>query len=245
MRWLRQFRPKTPAALFSARQPASVSRRFSTVVARRFRSLPDAARAQVVNQRSLLVFCLLRNSTILLEVPHAAAFFSTAARRASSRSRCNVSRRCSTASRAEPRDARLEALRGRGVAALGRLDEYADRGLDGGGVPKEDDSDARSVAAMAVAGRMQLSSSVSSETRRVLRVVRVFGRFAVRGRPSSVNNELVSSKPYPTAVFSASKAQRTLYCDLPLLSKTSLKPGGGAPGSTRSATASASARLIR
>ena len=133
---------------------------------------------------------------MLPSVPHAAAFFSTAARSASSRSRCNVSRRWSTASRAEPRDALfMEADRGRGVAALGRLDEYADRGLDGGGVPNEDASDARSVAAMAVAGRMQLSSSVSSLIRRVRRFVRVFGRFAVRGRPSSVNNELVSSKP--------------------------------------------------
>ena len=89
----------------------------------------------------------------------------------------------------------MEALRGRGVAALGRLDEYADRGLEGGGVPNEDASDARSVAAMAVAGRMQLSSSVSSLIRRVLRFVRVFGRFAVRGRPSNVKRLLVSSKP--------------------------------------------------
>ena len=194
MRWLRQFRPSTEAALFSARHPASVSRRVSTVVARRFRSFPDAARAQAANHRSRLVFCFLRNSTILVDVPHAAAFRSTAARSASSRSRCKVSRRCRTASRAEPRDARMEADRGRGVAALGRLDEYADRGLDGGGVPKED-SDARSVAAMAVAGRMQLSSSVSSLIRRVLRVVRVFGRFAVRGLPSNVKRLLVSSKP--------------------------------------------------
>ena len=195
MRWLRQFRPSTEAALFSARQPASVSRRRSTIDERRFRSLPDAARAQVVNHRSRLIFCFLRNSTTLPSVPHAAAFFSTAARSASSRSLCNVSRRWSTASRAEPRDARMEADRGRGVAALGRRDEYADRGLDGGGDPNEDESDARSVAAMAVAGRMQLSSSVSSLIRRVRRFVRVFGRFAVRGRPSSVNNELVSSKP--------------------------------------------------
>ena len=134
---------------------------------------------------------------MLLDVPHAAAFFSTAARSASSRSRCNVSRRCRTASRAEPRDARMEADRGRGVAALGRLDEYADRGLEGGGVPNEDESDARSVAAMAVAGRMQLSSSVSSLIRRLRRLleVRVFGRFAVRGRPSNVKRLLVSSKP--------------------------------------------------
>ena len=134
---------------------------------------------------------------MLPSVPHAAAFFSTAARSASSRSRCNVSRRCSTASRAEPRDARMEADRGRGVAALGRLDEYADRGLEGGGVPNEDESDARSVAAIAVAGRMQLSSSVSSLIRRLRRllVVRVFGRFAVRGRPSNVKRLLVSSKP--------------------------------------------------
>ena len=149
MRWLRQFLPKTPAALFSARQPASVSRRFSTVVERRFRSLPDAARAQVVNHRSLLVFCFLRNSTTLGEVPHAAAFRATAARNMYSRSLCNVSRRCRTVSRAEPRDALMEAVdgRARGVAALGRLDEYADRGLDGGGVSNEDDRDARSVAA--------------------------------------------------------------------------------------------------
>ena len=198
MRWLRQFRPKTPAARFSARHPASVSRRLSTIDERRFRSFPDAANTQVVNQRSRLIFCFLRNSTMLLDVPHAAAFRSTAARSASSRSRCSVSRRCKTASRAEPRDALfMEADRGRGVAALGRLDEYADRGRDGGGVPNEDESDARSVAAMAVAGRMQLSSSVSSLIRRLRRLleVRVFGRFAVRGRPSSVNNELVSSKP--------------------------------------------------
>ena len=195
MRWLRQFRPNTPAARFSARHPASVSRRLSTIDERRFRSLPDAANTQAVNHRSRLVFCFLRNSTIFDEVPHAAAFFSTAARSASSRSRCNVSRRCRTASRAEPRDALMEADRGRGVAALGRLDEYADRGLDGGGVPNEDESDARSVAAIAVAGRMQLSSSVSSLIRRVLRLVRVFGRFAVRGRPSNVKRLLVSSNP--------------------------------------------------
>jgi hypothetical protein len=122
----------------------------------------------------------------------------------SSRSRCNVSRRCRAASAPrpaaeprEPRDARRVAVdgRARGVAALDLRDNWADRGLDGGGVSNEDDRDARSVAAIAVAGRMQLSSSVSSETRRVLRLVRVFGRFAVRGRPSSVNNELVSSKP--------------------------------------------------
>jgi len=89
----------------------------------------------------------------------------------------------------------MEALRGRGVAALGRLDEYADRGLEGGGVPNEDESDARSVAAIAVAGRMQLSSSVRSEVRLRLLVVRVFGRFAVRGRPSNVKRLLVSSNP--------------------------------------------------
>jgi len=91
----------------------------------------------------------------------------------------------------------MEADRGRGVAALDLRDNWADRGLDGGGVPKEDASDARSVAAMAVAGRMQLSSSVSSLIRRLCRLleVRVFGRFAVRGRPSNVKRLLVSSKP--------------------------------------------------
>ena len=160
-------------------------------------ALPDAARAQVVNHRSLLVFCFLRNSTTLPSVPHAAAFFSTAARNMSSRSLCKVSRRCSTASRAEPRDALMEAVdgRARGVAALDLRDNWADRGLDGGGVSNEDDRDARSVAAMAVAGRMQRSSSVRSETLRVRVRVRVFGRFAVRGRPSNVKRLLVSSNP--------------------------------------------------